>query len=720
MSEKPRAQVSHFGVQLVDGGADICVHAGHANRVDVCFFNRVGDDLHERRFTLHRTLHGNWQGYVPGIEAGQAYGFRVYGRWDPEAGMRHNPAKVLLDPYARALAQNPQLHEALFAHDVDENLAALPNQAANTLDSAPYAALGMVTQDEYHPIRHPHVPWDQTVIYEAHVVGLTRRLPNIPEHLRGTYAGVAHPETIAYLKNLGVTTIELLPIHAKFSEPFLTLKGLENYWGYNTLSYFAPEPSYATEANRQAGPSGVINEVKGMVSLLHDAGIEVVLDVVYNHTCEAGITGPTLSWRGIDSTAYYRHDSRQPGQFKDTTGCGNSFDFRRQAVVQLTLDSLRYWVECIGVDGFRFDLAATLSREGDTFNRNHPLYVAMATDPVLRSVKLINEPWDLGINGWQTGNFPSPTADWNDRFRDTLRSFWLREPAAIQAGGSGCDLRDIATRLSGSADLFGHGRIPGGRGIHSSINFITAHDGFTARDLVSYNDKHNEANLEENRDGTTNNLSWNHGFEGDDGVAETSPIAVARRRSIRNLLGSLLLSAGTPMLNAGDEVLHTQYGNNNAYCQNSDISWMSWESTQDSRNLYDTVSYLNSLRRDHQVLRPTSFYTGEISENDSIRDLEWFDATGMPMADYKWFDANIRTLQMLRSGAGDDVDALIVINGSTDDVCVTLPRRRGHDYELVWDSTWEYPTQTHSIMPAQSATQMLSLSMRLYFTLPHN
>ncbi|TBW21628.1 glycogen debranching enzyme GlgX [Arcanobacterium bovis] len=705
-------------MQRVDDGVDICLHAGHANRVDICFFDRRGNEWHERRFQLHRALHGNWHGHVAGIDAGQAYGFRVYGRWDPDAGMRHNPAKVLLDPYARAFAQNPQLHQAIFSHQVDENFAPLPGNLACTLDSAPYCALGMVTHEAHHPIRRPHVPWDQTVIYEAHVVGLTRCLPDIPAHLRGTYAGVAHPETIRYLKGLGITTIELLPIQAKFSEPFLTRKGLENYWGYNTLSYFAPEPSYATEANRNAGPSGVIDEVKGMVSLLHDAGIEVILDVVYNHTCEAGVDGPTLSWRGIDSTAYYRHDSRQPGRFKDTTGCGNSFDFRRQAVVQLTLDSLRYWVECIGVDGFRFDLAPTLSREGDTFNRNHPLYVAMATDPVLRSVKLINEPWDLGINGWQTGNFPSPTADWNDRFRDSLRSFWLCEPAAIHAGGQGCDLRDIATRLSGSADLFGHGRIPGGRGIHSSINFVTAHDGFTVRDLVSYNEKHNEANLEDNRDGTTNNLSWNHGSEGDDGVSATSEIAVARRRSIRNLLGTLLLSAGTPMINAGDESLRTQRGNNNAYCQNSDISWMDWEITGDSRNLYETVSYLNSLRREHQVLRPTAFYTGEVSENDSIRDLEWFDATGTSMADYKWFDTNIRTLQMLRSGKGEDVDALMVINGSIDDVHVTSPHGRGQSYELVWDSVWESPNEAHcaASFAAESTALMPWLSMRLYFS----
>ncbi|MFP7696920.1 glycogen debranching protein GlgX [Trueperella sp. LYQ143] len=711
----PLANTPALGAHIRGSGVDVAVFASHATAVDVCFIDTYGGRSSERRFRLRHGANGVWAGHVPGIRAGQAYGFRVHGPWDPDAGLRHNPAKLLLDPYARAIIQQPTLHPALYSHCVDDELHPDPAFLPDQRDSRDVTALGVIVDDAPAVDNRPRIPWNHTVIYEAHVVGLTKTLPGIPEDLRGTYAGLAHPVTINYLTGLGITAIELLPIHAKMTEPFLTRKGMENYWGYSTLSYFAPEPSYAMAANRAAGPQAVLDEVKGMVSLLHDAGIEVILDVVYNHTCEAGSDGPTVCWRGLDNSMYYRHNSSRPGSLVDTTGCGNSLDFRRLPVMQMTLDSLRYWAEHIGVDGFRFDLAVTLAREGDSFNHQHPLYVAMATDPILSTVKLINEPWDIGHGGWRTGQFPAPTADWNDRFRDTMRSFWLTEPASIHHGGIGGDQRDVATRVAGSADMFSHGRIPGGRGIHASINFITAHDGFTMYDLTSFNHKHNEANREDNRDGTDNNCSWNHGTEG----PTTDPhILAARRTTMRNLFASLILSAGTPFIAAGDEIMKTQFGNNNAYSQNTEISWIDWDLTDDQRNMHDTVSYLLRLRRDHRVLRPTSFYTGSARGQDTIMDIAWLDDTGELMPDYLWFDPNTRLVQVLRSGGGQDADALIIFNGNIHPHTVRLPNGRGTPLRLDWCSTWEHPRSTIYTYAPGAMTRVPALSVTLFFANP--
>lgn len=704
-----------LGVHLTGHGVDVAVFASHATAVEICFVDGFGPHTSERRYNLNKTFHGRWSGRIPGIRAGQAYGFRVHGRWDPEHGLRHNPAKLLLDPYARAVTREPILHPALFSHAVDADLNPEPSFGADDRDSADVNALGVVVDEPGVVDHHPYISWDRTVIYEAHVVGLTKQLEAIPEELRGTYAGVAHPVTIDYLKSLGVTAIELLPIHSKMSEPFLTMQNKENYWGYSTLNFFAPEPSYAMQSSIDAGPQAIIDEVRGMVKLLHEAGIEVILDVVYNHTAEAGGDGPTVSFRGLDNSMYYRHNSSRPGQLVDSTGTGNSLDFRRHPVIQLTLDSLRYWVEQIGVDGFRFDLAVTLAREGNSFNHNHPLYVAMATDPVLSRVKLINEPWDMGHGGWRTGQFPAPTADWNDRFRDTLRSFWITEPASILHGGHGGDQRDLATRLAGSADLFGHGRVPGGRGVHSTINFITAHDGFTMHDLTAYNHKHNEANGENNRDGTDNNRSWNHGAEG---KTSDETILSARRTSMRNLFASLVFAGGTPMIAAGDEIMKTQHGNNNAYCQNSQISWLDWNLDDDQRNMRDTVSYLLRLRRDHSVFRPKSFYTGAIAKGDSIKDIEWLDHTGHLIPDFKWFDPNVRLLQAMRSGFGQDADALIVINGNPTSRVVTLPEGRGTPFSLEWCSHWEKPRRSTEVYAPGAITRIEPLSFTLFFANP--
>ena len=730
-----------LGVHLVGDGVDVAVTAGHATRVEICFFDHARpltdanllDGLPampaaaaERRYELKQELYGMWVGHIPGIQAGAIYGFRAYGPWDPQRGLFYNPAKVMIDPYARAVAQMPALHSSLFAHQVDAEMLPIPGMERSNEDSAPFAALGAVTEQR-PDAEHVRVPWPKTVIYEAHVVGLTKRLPEVPEELRGTYAGVAHPTTISYLKRLGVTSLELLPIFANMAEPFLTLKGLTNYWGYNTLNYFSPEPRYATRAAQEAGWEAVWAEVRAMVQLLHEAGIEVILDVVYNHTNEAGVDGVCTSFRGLDHLGYYRYDSSNPGRLIDTTGCGNSLDFRRTAPVRLTLDSLRYWTEKIGIDGYRFDLAVTLGREGDSFDSHHPIFTAALTDPILSSVKLINEPWDVGLNGWQTGNFANGTADWNDRFRDAVRAFWLEQPASIAGGAHGSDLRDMATRISGSADLFGHGRTPDGRGMFASVNFVTAHDGFSIMDLVSFNEKHNEANLEGNRDGSPHNRSWNHGVEGFADVPAASPIPALRRKSVRNMLGTLALAAGTPMLRSGDEILQSQGGNNNTYCQNNDIAWLDWDLPQENWDVYETLAYLLRLRAEHPVLRPVRFYTGTPSPGDTLNDLEWFDAFGHHMPDFKWFDASVRVLQMLRSGAAQhcqaapelDRDALIIINGSLESVPVAMPLGRERPFELMWSSAWENPSgrdgEPELFFDPGDSWEIPALSLALFF-----
>lgn len=710
-AEPRRANPARRGAYIVDGGVDFCVEAPHATDVYVCLF--TNDD--EIQIRLNPDNFGMWTGHIAGIGDGQRYGYRAAGRWDPSAGLYYNPKKLLLDPYARGLARTPVFDRSLFALEMNDDLTAGQPLTASPLDSAAHAPLGVVVADAPSGTSLLRTPWDRTVIYEAHVVSLTKQMPGLPEELRGTYAGVAHPVTVDYLKKLGVTAIELLPIHAKMHEPFLAAQGRENFWGYNTLNFFTPEPSYAMASNQAAGPHAVIDEVKGMISLLHDAGIEVILDVVYNHSCEGGIHGPSVSWRGLDPTIYYRHDSARPDRLKDTTGTGNSFDFRRESVIRMTLDSLRHWVTEYGVDGFRFDLAVTLSREGDNFNPHHPLFVAMATDPVLADIKLINEPWDVGHGGWRTGQFPVPTADWNDRFRDTLRSFWVNEPGRIMNGDQGSDPRDLATRLAGSADLFAHGRLPGGRGVRSSINFITAHDGFTLRDLCAYNTKHNEDNGEDNRDGNDNNRSWNHGVEG----AADEATEAMRRKSERNLMACLIFAAGTPMITAGDEVRKTQLGNNNAYCQNSELSWINWDLDEHAQNMLDTTSFLLKVRRDNETLRPTSFFSGTAADEDDIPDLEWLDSQGNRMPDYLWFDPNARLLQALRSGHSQSPDALLVINGKTEAANVHLPVGRGYSFKLVWTSEWETPIGApSSIYEAGVAYRSAPLSVTLFLSNP--
>ena len=728
VAAQPARVPLRLGVHLASDGVDVAVVAAQADRLELCLLDRAADgDWSERRFSLAGPVHGVWHGHVPGVRAGQHYGFRVHGRWDPAAGLRHNRDKLLLDPYARGIEGTLVHAPEIYGHVVDEDLNPVPGELRrDDRDSAVLVPHGVVVEDlPWTGAPRPMVPWRETVVYEAHVRGLTKLMPGIPEELRGTYAGLAHPVTVDYLRSLGVTTIELLPVHASASEPFLHKKGLTNYWGYNTLAFFAPEPSYATKRSQDRGAAAVLDEIKGMVSLLHEAGLEVILDVVYNHSAEAGADGPHLSWRGFDNTGYYLHDGRSPATYADLTGCGNTFDFRRSRVVQMTLDSLRYWVERVGVDGFRFDLAVTLGRDAAEYSGRHPLLVALQTDPVLSTVKLIAEPWDLGPGGWRTGQFPYPMAEWNDRFRGATRTFWLSDAAALSHGHEGHDLRDAATRLAGSADLFGHGEIPGGRGPTASLNFVTAHDGFTLADLVTYDHKDNRANLEDNRDGSDDNRSWNHGVEGrvsqDSDAAAILPL---RRRSMRNLLGTLLLSAGTPMITAGDEIGRTQGGNNNGYCQDNEISWVDWRMQPWRNDLLATTKYLLHLRHQHPVLRPDRFSTGWFAEGDVIPDLAWYGADGRVVDAASWHDRRHRVVQMLRSGEPHgDADALLVLNGSLDQLEVDLAIGRERGYRLMWDSSWEHPREIRAqailsgvrVLPGERV-EMDPLSIRLYLS----
>ncbi|MFI7587842.1 glycogen debranching protein GlgX [Spongisporangium articulatum] len=699
-----------LGVRPRDGGVDVAVFAGHADAVEFCVLGagaRDGAAWKERRVELTGRTHGVWHGFVPDVPLGARYGFRVHGRWDPRHGLRHNPHKFLLDPYARAVVPPAMLAPELFGHTVDEQFEG-NHRVMDERDSAPFAAHGVVTNAPKH--RHstkPHVPWRDTVVYEAHVRGLTKRLPDVPEELRGTYAGLAHEATLEHLKGLGVTTVELLPVHVSLAEPHLARRGLPNYWGYSTLNFFAPNPNYAAATD----PQGVLDEFKAMVQALHAAGLEVLLDVVYNHTCEVGVTGPTLSWRGLDAPGYYRLDSG--GHDIDFTGCGNSLDATSDRVVQLVLDSLRYWVTEMDVDGFRFDLAPTLARGHNEFYRQHPLLVAMRVDPVLAGVKLVVEPWDVGPDGWVTGGFGAPFAEWNDRFRDDVREFWLPGAARALAGETPGGLRDLGTRLAGSADMFEPGRGP-----LAGVNFVTAHDGFTLADCVAFNHKHNEANGEANRDGSDHNRSWNHGVEGWSALdVEVGPeVAAQRRRSIRNLLATLLFAAGVPMITGGDEFGRSQGGNNNPYCLDDETSWLDWDLDDWQRDLLATTRQLVALRKRFGGVRATEFFTG-LEGRNGMKDLTWFRADGPEMQWQDWEDSHLRTL-LVRFAASDLDEStealLLVVNGAAEEQEIRLPR--DGRYARVWSSGWERPRDPEAPRPPSSTTTVDPLTVDLYVT----
>ncbi|MBX7444238.1 MULTISPECIES: glycogen debranching protein GlgX [unclassified Arthrobacter] len=505
------------------------------------------------------------------------------------------------------------------------------------------------------------LPWRNTIIYEAHVRGQSMLHPDVPEELRGTYAGLAHPAVVEHLTSLGVTSVQLLPVHFHIDEPHLQDLGLTNYWGYNTAAFFAPHPAYATRAAQEVGPQAVQDEFKAMVKSLHAAGLEVILDVVYNHTAEGGADGQVLSFRGLGEDTYYRMDSH--GRYVDTTGCGNSLDFSEQRVVQMVVDSLRYWVDEYHIDGFRFDLAVTLCRNAENeFDPKHPFLTAVAADPVLSDTKLIAEPWDIGYGGWQTGRFPIGWVDWNDHFRDAVRTFWLADQASLASGGHGGTMARLADSLSGSAALFQ----PSGRSRLASVNLVTAHDGFTMNDLVSYDRKHNEANGEENRDGHGDNRSYNHGVEG---PTENGAILARRAQSRRNLMASLMVSLGVPMITAGDELARTQQGNNNAYCQDNAITWLDWTLTPEAHEMLRSTKRYIRLRKEFLAAQPRDFPV-----RDEQSYLHWFDQDGHPMSADRWNDPHHRVMQLLLGSGNGDLAGLVVVNGGASDVQVTLPR----------------------------------------------
>ncbi|MBX3441951.1 MAG: glycogen debranching protein GlgX [Planctomyces sp.] len=621
-----------LGAHWDGGGVNFALFSERATGVELCLFERDGGWTETSRIPLREKTFQVWHGYVPDIGPGQAYGYRVDGPHEPHNGLRFNRHKLLLDPYARAIVRDLMWDDALYGV---RNADGRPE--FNDRDSGGCAPLGQVIDNafDWGGDAHPRIAWHETVIYELHVKGFSQRHPDVPERLRGTYAGLASPACVRHFQELGVTAIELLPVHYHVDERFLVNRGRTNYWGYNTLGFFAPHPRYAADA-----ADGAVREFKAMVRTLHAAGIEVILDVVYNHTGEGSADGPTLCLRGIDNPAYYRLAADQAA-YIDVTGCGNSLRVAHPRCLQMIMDSLRYWVQEMRVDGFRFDLASALARETDHVDTLSAFFNAMHQDPVLSQVKLIAEPWDVGGGGYKVGEFPVIWTEWNDRYRDCVRRFWK--------GDSGT-LGEFATRLAGSSDLYSDD----GRSPSASINFITAHDGFTLRDLVSYDHKHNEANGEHNADGSNNNHSWNCGAEG---PTDDQAINDLRARQQRNFLATLLLSQGVPMLLAGDELGQTQQGNNNAYCQDNELAWLNWDLSDDQRRLLDFVKHVARLRKSQPVFRRRHFFFGRPIHGEDAKDLYWVRPASGEMTLDDWRADHVRSLGMgLIGNQLDDVD----------------------------------------------------------------
>jgi glycogen operon protein len=643
-------------------GTNFTLFSSSATKVEVCLFDSAGATELER-IVLPEYTDQVWHGYIPDVAPGAVYGFRVHGPYAPAEGLRFNANKLLLDPYARAHLGEIKWSPECFGYTVG---AEGDDLTFDTRDSAPFVPKCVVVDPNFDWKGAPRmraVPWDNTIIYEAHVKGFTKLHPAVPEHHKGTYAGLATREVIDYVKSLGVTSIELLPIHTFVNDDYLLQKGLTNYWGYNSIGFFAPDPRYAS------APDQCLREFKEMVASFHDAGLEVILDVVYNHTAEGNERGPTLSFKGIDNTAYYRLLPDNRRFYINDTGTGNTLNLSHPNVIEMVTDSLRYWVSELHVDGFRFDLGTILAREPDGFDNQSGFLKACNQDPVLRSVKLIAEPWDCGPGGYQVGGFPPGWAEWNDRFRDTGRDFWKGTATPSE----------LAPRLCASGDIYNRlGRRPS-----ACINFLTAHDGFTLNDVVTYNEKHNEANGEDNRDGSSDNRSWNCGVEG---PTDDPEINTLRHRQLRNLLATLLLAQGTPMLLAGDEFGRTQGGNNNAYCQDNEISWLNWNHDEKARSLIKFVRTLCALRHKYPILRRNLFLTGAVDEELDIKDLTWINASGVEMKPEDWGDGNMKCFGMMMDGRarptgvrqrGSEAAMLLVLNAHHDLVEFTLPECPG-------------------------------------------
>ena len=647
-----------------------------AQKVELCLF-----DEHDAETRIEMTEQNSyvWHNYIPGLQPGQRYGYRVYGPYDPMHGLRCNPNKLLLDPYAKAIEGNIDGDESLFSYwfkSPDDT------SAMNDLDSAAHTMKSAVINPyfDWGNDQHPYISYHDSVIYEAHVRGMTNLNMDVPPDIRGTYAGLAYPSVIEYLKKLGITAIELMPIHQFVNDSFLQEKGLSNYWGYNTIGFFAPHNAYSSSGER----GEQVNEFKSMVKAYHHAGMEVILDVVYNHTAEGNHMGPTLSFKGIDNASYYRLVEGDQQHYFDTTGTGNSLLMRSPHALQLITDSLRYWVTEMHVDGFRFDLAATLARQFQEVDKLSAFFDIVEQDPIISRVKLIAEPWDLGSGGYQVGGFPSSWSEWNGRYRDTVRDFWRSQPSTLP---------EFASRLMGSSDLY---QVNGRRPV-ASVNFITAHDGFTMNDLVSYNEKHNEANGEGNRDGESNNRSWNCGVEGPTNIPDVNDL---RQRQMRNMFATLLFSQGIPMICGGDEVARTQQGNNNAYCQDNEISWTNWHLDKGRKELLAFVSKLIHLRLDHPVLHRRRFFTGREPGDDSnmIPQVEWFDHTGSIMDMDDWQNTHAFSMMIYLNGSdipevdwyGNrmvDNDFILIFNAHYEPIMFTLPDERyGRKWQLVVDT----------------------------------
>jgi isoamylase len=657
-------------------GTNFAVHSEVAERVELCLFEADGD---ETRIALPETTAFTWHAYLPDVGPGQRYGFRVYGAFAPERGHLCNPNKLLIDPYAKAIDGDVRWHASLF--DFDERAG---HEVLREQDTAAFVPKSVVV-DGHFDWRHeqrPRTPWHETIIYEMHVKGFTQLHPEVPVEQRGTYAGLAHPAVIRYLKGLGVTAVELMPVHQFVTEPFLAKRNRTNYWGYNTIGYFAPHAQYSSRGGR----GQQVNEFKYMVRELHAAGLEVILDVVYNHTAEGGRGGPTLCLRGHDNRRYYRLNGSDLRQYVDFTGCGNTMNMREPHVLQLMMDSLRYWAVEMHVDGFRFDLASALARELHAVDRLSAFFDLIQQDPVLQTVKLIAEPWDLGEGGYQVGNFPPKWSEWNGRYRDSVRDFWR---------GQDQSLGEFASRLTGSSDLYQMG----GRNPHASINFITSHDGFTLRDLVSYNSKRNLDNGESNQDGESHNRSWNSGAEGDTTDAR---VLALRARQQRNFLVTLLLSQGVPMLTAGDEVGRTQRGNNNAYCQDNELSWLDWQTFD--QGLLDFARTVIRIRQEHPVFRRATFFHGESIRGSNLTDIGWFRPDGQQMTDRDWSVHFAKSIGVFLNGQGlrgrdargrryQDDSFLLLFNAHNEDVSFRIPPSlNDHFWNEELGTDWDSPS----------------------------
>ncbi|MGD9724177.1 MAG: glycogen debranching protein GlgX [Pirellulales bacterium] len=691
-----------LGATWDGSGTNFALYTEHATSVDLCLFDSADSELESHRIPLREQTDMVWHAFLPDVLPGQIYGYRVDGPYQPSEGHRFNAHKVVLDPYAKAIARFTRWSDEMWGYRVGDPQADL---SFDDRDNARFAPLAAVLDEAFTwgDDRAPRIPWNKTIIYEVHVKGFTKLHPDVPEKLRGTYAGLSSDAAIKHLKSLGVTAVELMPVHEHVDDRHLVDRGLVNYWGYNTLGFFAPDGRYASVD----AAGDVVREFKSMVRNLHAAGIEVILDVVYNHTAEGNRLGPTMSFRGIDNASYYRLSPEDRRHYMDFTGCGNTLHMRNPRVLQLIMDSLRYWIEHMHVDGFRFDLASTLARELHEVEMLGAFFDIIHQDPIISQVKLIAEPWDLGAGGYQVGNFPVLWSEWNGKYRDCIRHFWK---------GDGGVVSEFATRFCGSSDLYEWSN----RRPHASINFITAHDGFTLHDLVSYDHKHNEANGEDNRDGANDNVSWNCGTEG---PTDDPQIRALRERKKRSFLATLLLSQGAPMMLAGDELGNTQFGNNNAYCQDNEISWIDWDLTPDQEDLLRFVRRVTALFHEQPVFHRRRFFHGQAIQGAEAPEISWFDPSGAEMSDEGWKQGFVRCLGVQLYGGSIDVDEhgetirgdtlLLLFNadhGNT--IPFTLPDPpNGDPWELVFDT---FSTSGEAGLKAEGTYPLQPVSMAVF------